>query len=298
MRIFFLSLGLLTALISPAQAAVRVVATVPALAAIAREVGGDAVEVSTLVLPSQDPHFADPRPSHALTLNRADLLLAVGLGLESGWLPTLQRGARNPAILTGGGGYLECSGAARLKEAQSAPIDRAQGDIHPGGNPHYLIDPENAKRCAKAVADRLVALDPGKGEAYRKGYAAFAAGVDARVAEILAAFAPARGTPIVVFHRSWIYLIDWLGLREVGAVEPKPGIPPTPAHVARLLARMQAEKARVILQESYYPVATSRLLAERSGARLVVVDGGPGPSQTYADYLHGLAGAIRDAAVR
>lgn len=276
----------------PAAAQVRVAATIPNLAALAREVGGKNVAVDSLSLPTQDPHYVDARPSLAVTLNRADLLVTAGLQLESGWLPVLQNGARNPKILSGGAGFVDCSAAAKLKEIATGPVDRAKGDIHPGGNPHYLTDPQNAKRCAAAIAAALARIDAARAEEYRKNAAAFAARLDEKIAAWEKRMAPLRGAPVVVYHRSWVYLLDWLGLAEVGALEPKPGIPPTPAHIAKLLVDMRQKNAKLILQESFYPDATSHLLAEKTGAAVIEIPGGPAADKTYADWMDDLLGRM------
>lgn len=294
-RILIVLLSLCAAAI-PARAELNVTATIPNLGALARAVGGKHVGVTTLSLPTQDPHFVDARPSLAVALNRADVLIVAGLQLESGWLPVLQTGARNAAILTGGKGYLDCSTVAALKDVSSGPVDRARGDIHPGGNPHYLADPRNAVRCAKAIADRLAALDPKHAAAFQTAYEAFATDLDARTKQWTAGFAPLAGTPVVVYHSSWTYLLDWLGLKQVGTLEPKPGIPPTPSHVAQLLGEMQRTKAKVILQESFYPHETSHLLAERTGAKVFETPAGPPAGGTYAEWMDALVNGIRKAA--
>lgn len=293
---FLTALVLLVAGAAPAAAEVRVAATIPNLAALAREVGGNHVTVEALSLPTQDPHYVDARPSLAVTLNRADLLVTAGLQLESGWLPVLQNGARNPKIRTGGEGYLDCSTAAKLKEVAAGPVDRAKGDVHPGGNPHYLTDPQNAKRCAAAIAAALARVDPAHAADYRKNAAALDAALDAKIAAWERRMAPLRGVPIVVYHRSWVYLLDWLGLVEVGALEPKPGIPPTPAHIARLLGEMRQKNAKLILQESFYPDATSHLLAEKTGVVVIEIPGGPAAGKTYADWMDDLLGRMLAAA--
>lgn len=293
-RTLFLLVSLLAAA-APAAADVRVAATIPNLAALARAVGGPDVTVTSLSLPTQDPHFVDARPSLAVTLNKADLLVVAGLQLEAGWLPVLQNGARNSKILQGGEGYVDCSAAAVLKEQATGPVDRARGDIHPGGNPHYLTDPNNAKRCALAVAEALSRVDAAHAAAYRERAKAFAADLDTKIAAWQAQMAPLKGTGIVVYHRSWVYLVDWLGLREVGAIEPKPGIPPNPAHVAKLLGDMQRGGAKLILQESFYPDATSHLLAGKTQAKVVEIPGGPAEGKSYADWMDDLLTRLRQA---
>jgi zinc/manganese transport system substrate-binding protein len=258
----------------PAAAEITVVATVPTLAAIAREIAGDAAKVSSLALHTQDPHFVDPKPSLALQLHRADLLLSVGLGLEIGWLPTLQQGARNPKILAGARGHLDCSTLVEVLDVAPS-ADRSEGDIHPGGNPHYLYDPRRIGRVAAGVGARLAALDPDRAEHYRKRSAALLARLDEarRVAE--EKLARLRGAAVVTYHRSWTYLSDWLGLREIGHVEPKPGIPPTPQHVASLIAAARRAQVKLVLEESFYPSDTARIVAEKAGAAMLVLPSGP-----------------------
>ena len=267
---------LFTALCPPraAVARLKVAATVPDLAAIARAVGGARAEVYSLTLPSQNPHFVDARPHLALKLNRADLLLVVGLQLEVGWLPTLLTGARNPRIRKGGAGYLDCSTVVRLREVPKVRVDRSMGDVHPGGNPHYLVDPDNATRVARAVARRMGQQDP----AGKKGYLANAARFEVALQQARrrwsAALKPYRGTAVVPYHRSWIYFTRATGLRVVAHLEPKPGIPPSAAHVLRVIRAMRAQQVPLMIQEEYFPDRTARLIAGKTGARLLVLPGG------------------------
>lgn len=272
-----------------AEAKVKVVTTLPSLAAIVREVGGDEVDVTALAYPTQDPHFVDARPHLVLALNRADLLIVNGLGLESGWLPVLVNGSRNPRIQLGSKGYLDVSTLVPLKEIPQGKVSRSMGDIHPGGNPHFLYDPRNGARVADGIVARLSALDPGQASEFRRR-----AGALSRAAETLAArqskrFAslPVNERHVVTYHQSWPYFLDWLGLMEIGTVEPKPGIAPDPAHVAWLLGQMRKVHGDVILQESYYPNRIGKLLADRAPATLLVLPGGADfeRGETYLQFL-------------
>lgn len=275
MRHWFLCSLLLGAITSPAGAtSLRVISTVPDLAAIAQEVGGPRVSASALLLPTQDPHFADARPHLALLLNRANLLLLVGLELEIGWLPTLLTGSRNPAIQKGSAGYLDVSSVVSLKEVPTVRIDRSMGDVHPGGNPHYLVDPENAIRVAEAVAARLAQLDPEGARSYAEGAGRFARGLRAARERWKRQLAPYQGTPVVTYHRSWVYFAEALGLRVVGELEPKPGIPPSASHVLEIIRLMRARRVPLLLQEDYYPDRTAQLVAQKTSAQLVVLPGG------------------------
>jgi zinc/manganese transport system substrate-binding protein len=256
-----------------ARADLDVVATVPTLAALAKEIGKGHTSVTALALPSQDPHFVDAKPSLALKLRDADLLLAVGLQLEVGWLPTLQTGSRNGKILVGSRGYLECSNFARLKEVPQM-VDRSQGDIHPGGNPHYLYDPRQLVHVAIGVAGRMAELDPDNAKAYQDNLKVFLKKLHTLEKKLAKRMKPREGTPVVTYHRSWTYLIDWLGFDQVATLEPKPGIPPSPAHVAKVLGLARQKGVKLIIQESYYPDETGKLVAEKAGAKLVVLPGG------------------------
>jgi zinc/manganese transport system substrate-binding protein len=292
MRTLILSLSLVAALAAGARADLRVVATVPDLAAIAQEVGGKHVTVTSLSLGTQDPHFVDAKPSLVLELNQADLLLAIGLGLEVGWLPTLQTGARNAAIQVGGHGFLDCSGMVQLLDVPTGQVDRSQGDIHPGGNPHYLYDPRVAVRVAAGIGKRLAELDPQTAAEYTRGADAFRARIDQARAGWERRLAAARGLPVITYHRSWVYFADWLGLDQVGTLEPKPGIPPSPAHVARLLGLARSRGVKLVILEDYYPDDTARLVAAKLGARLVRVPGGAARGQSYVDVAEARVAAV------
>lgn len=248
-RFWTASLMLVALLAVPrlASAELEVVATVPTLASVAKAVGGSKVTVQSMALHTQDPHFVDAKPSLALKLSRADLLLAVGLDLELGWLPTLQTGARNGAIQVGSKGYLDCSQFIRKMEVPTA-VDCSHGDIHPGGNPHYLYDPRAVSRVAKGIAARMAELDSDNARFYQVKLERFLKRLQAKVKKLQARLKPYRGQPVIGYHKSWAYLADWLGLEQVQFIEPKPGIPPGPAHVARVLATARKQNVPVIIQ--------------------------------------------------
>lgn len=279
-----------------AEAKLKVVATLPDLAAVSREVGGSEVEVTALAYSSQDPHFVDARPHLVLAMNRADMLVLTGLGLESGWLPTLLTGARNGRIQPGGTGYLDASTVVPLKQVPTQAVSRAMGDIHPGGNPHYMLDPRNGARVALAIADRLGRLDPAHRAAYGQRAKAFASQCEAiaRAQESRFAALPAAKRHVVTYHQSLIYLLEWLKLDQIATLEPKPGIPPAPAHVASVLGTMRARHVDVILQEEYFPTTAARLLADKAKARLVVLPGGPDveKGEGYLGYIKAVADKV------
>lgn len=274
--------------VSAAHAEVKVVATLPDLAALARPIVGDRGTVTALSLGTQDPHFVDARPSLALELSRAHLLLVAGLELEVGWLPNLQTGSRNSAILTGAPGYLDCSTVVQKLEVPTQKVDRSMGDVHPGGNPHYLYDPRQALRVIDAIAERLATLDPDGAAGYRARAQASKTELSARLADWSRRLAGVRGAKVVGYHKSLAYLADWSGLDVVDHVEPKPGIPPNPAHVAGLIGRMRQGKVRAILQEAHHPRTTADLLADKTGARVLVFPGGAAAGQSYVDRVEAL----------
>jgi zinc/manganese transport system substrate-binding protein len=252
-------------------AVLHVVSSIPTLGSLAKEVGGDRVSVESLGKGYQDPHFVEAKPSLMLVLNRADLLLYVGLELEIGWLPPLVLGSRNPKIQNGELGSLDCSRSIPVLDVPTTRVDRSMGDIHPQGNPHYWLPPGNAKIIAKEIAQRLSQLDPEGASAYQKNLAEFNAKVDAKLKEWQPLVTKLRGTRIATYHKSWSYVSAWLGLEEVGYVEPKPGIPPDPAHLVSLIKVMRGEKASMLFMENFYNKTTAQLVAEKAGAKLLVL---------------------------
>jgi zinc/manganese transport system substrate-binding protein len=263
-------------LLSPwASAKLKVVATTADLAAVAAEVGGAHVEVTALALHSQDPHFVDARPHLALQLAKADLLLVVGLDLEIGWLPTLQTGSRNGKIQRGGSGYLECSEFVKTRDTPKGKVDRSQGDVHPGGNPHYMFDPRQAARVSKGIAERLAKLDPHHAGEYKQNAVKLIKSLGKMTKAAEKRLAKLRGAKVIAYHKSFPYLANWLGFSIVEHVEPKPGIPPNPHHVARVMEVAKQEKVRIILQESFYPAKITKMITEKTGTRLVRVEAAP-----------------------
>jgi zinc/manganese transport system substrate-binding protein len=291
-----IAVGVVSAVVHsrPAGAAPRlhVVATVGDLGAIAREVLGDAGDVVVLARPTQDPHFVDARPNLILDLNRADVLLSMGLDYEVGWLPVLVRGSRNPRIQIGAPGNFVASSVVPLLEVPHGHVDRAMGDIHPGGNPHFTLDPRNAVRIARALGTVFGGLAPENRPIYERNASAFAAQIEAREKVWEASFAPYKGTAVVTYHKSFAYFVSWLGLTEAGTIEPKPGIPPNAAHVAELVGAMRAQHVPVILQERWYPSNVAERIASQTGARLVLISGMTPDGGRYADHIDEVVRAV------
>lgn len=279
---------------SRAYAELRVVTSTPDLAAIASAVGGSRVKVKALALPTQDPHWVDARPNLALELSKADLLLAVGAELEIGWLPTLQVGSRNGKVQKGARGYLECAELVDLLDRPTAKVDRSMGDVHPTGNPHYMLDPRQVEKVAVGVARRMAELDPeGKG-AYLEQATHFVSDLRAARAKWEERLKASRGRQIIAFHRSLVYLADWLGLVVVDEVEARPGVPPNPSHVAEVISRAKQRSVRAVVQESYYPTNTSQLIAQKIGAKLVQLPGGSNfqSGQSYLAFMNQVVNAL------
>ena len=266
-------------------AILHVVSSIPTLGSLAREVGGNRVEVESLGKGYQDPHFIEAKPNLMLVLNRADLLLYVGLELEIGWLPPLVLGSRNPKIQPGEPGNLDCSRAIPVLDIPTTKIDRSMGDIHPQGNPHYWLPPDNARIIAREIAQRLEQLDPDGRAQYEKNLASFQARVDAKAKEWAPLAAKVKGARVATYHKSWSYVSQWLGLQEIGYVEPKPGIPPDPQHLARLIALMKEKQAKLLLMEDFYNKNVASLVAEKAGAKLLDLPTDVGATPQIKDWF-------------
>jgi zinc/manganese transport system substrate-binding protein len=250
-------------LAQPAFAQLKVFACEPEWGALAQELGGDKVSVYNATTALQDPHYIEAKPSLIARTRNADLLVCTGSELEVGWLPVLLAQSGNARVQPGAPGYLE---AAPLVPRLEIPkvLDRSQGDIHAGGNPHIHLDPRNIGRVAEALRDRLMQIDPANAAYYKSRAAAFQQRWSEATRRWELQATPLKGMSMVIYHKNLSYLNQWLGLREVGALEPKPGVPPATAHLAELVARMQAEPARVIVYSAYNSPQAAQFLSERT----------------------------------
>jgi zinc/manganese transport system substrate-binding protein len=262
----------------------NVVATTPDLAAIAREIGGPAVTVTALAKPTEDPHFVDPKPSHLVTLNRADVLIEGGAELELGWLPPLLDNARNDRIAAGAPGRIIASQGIRMLEVP-ATFDRSKGDIHSLGNPHFLVDPLDAKIVAANIADHFSRLQPASAEAFKANLQTFDATVDRKLAEWQKQLEPFRGAKLVSYHKDFVYFAARFSLDIVETLEPKPGIAPSPAHLAQVISAMQSSKARVILVQPYQNRKTAETVARQTQAAVLDMPQQPGALPNTATYF-------------
>ncbi len=265
-----LFLVLIAAFALPAQAAINVLSIVPEWAALAQEIGGDRVRVASATTALQDPHHIDARPSLIARARNADLLLATGAELEVGWLPVVQRESGNPRIQSGQPGYFEAAGAVRMLDVP-ARLDRADGDVHAAGNPHIQTDPRNMLAVGEALAARLAQVDPANAAAYRTAYAAFADRWRAQIKRWEAQAAPLKGVAVVSQHKAWAYLYDWLGLREVAALEPKPGVEPSLAHLALVRDQALASKPRMVIRAAYNAARAADWFARETAVPVVVL---------------------------
>jgi ABC-type Zn uptake system ZnuABC Zn-binding protein ZnuA len=322
-RFGLLITALLTACLAGEASAdkLNIVATTSDLAAIAKAVAGDKAEVHSICTGKEDPHMLTAKPSVILKARDADLWIRIGLELEIGWEPPILDGSRNTRIRVGSKGHLDASESALVLDVPQTTITRAMGDVHPMGNPHYWLDPLNGRRIAGAIADRLALLDPASAAFYRENAAAFQQTLDERmfgaglvqsvgadalwaktqdgsIAAFLgdpankgkaggwvAAMLPLRGQKIVTYHRSWVYLAHRFGLEVVEELEPKPGVPPTAAHLAEVAEAARANGVKIVLQEPFYSTKAANQVAGKTGARVVVVANSVGGQAEATDYL-------------
>jgi zinc/manganese transport system substrate-binding protein len=283
-----LALAVMSALLSPSLAEgkkLKVITTLTDLASLTQEVGGDKVEVEALAKGYQDPHFVEPKPSFLLKLRNCDLLISVGLDLEIGWLPPLITQSGNGRIQRGAPGYLDASQFAEILEIPQGAVTRAEGDVHPLGNPHYWLDPANGRRIAKGIAAKLGEMDPADAAYFQQRYQDF----EKRLAEAdkkwLAAMAPYRGRKVVTYHRSWPNFAKHFGLDVIGYIEPRPGIPPTPSHTIDLVNQMKREGVKIELIEPYFDLKTPNSIASMTSGKVLQLLPSVGGKPEASDYF-------------
>jgi ABC-type Zn uptake system ZnuABC Zn-binding protein ZnuA len=282
----FIGIGLMIVATLPFSAAAKlnVVATTPDLGALAQEIGGNKIDIVTLAKPTEDPHFVDAKPSYIVKLNRADALIEGGAELEVGWLPALLEGARNVKLEAGKPGRIQASEGISLLEVPSA-LDRSKGDIHAAGNPHFMTDPTNGKIVAEHIANAFCQLDPKSCDYFKANLKQFEDKLNAKMAEWDKLVGPDKGKPVVTYHNYWIYFAKRFGLPMDIYLEPKPGIPPTPAHLAEVITKMKADNVKVIAVQPYQNRKTAETVANHTGAVLVDFPSFPGGSPETHTYL-------------
>ena len=268
-----------------AQAKLNVITTTEDLAAIAREVGGDRITVEAIARGYQDPHFVEAKPSFILKLQKADVLAVVGRELEVGWLPPLVQQSRNARIQSGGNGYLDVSSQARILDVPQGQITRAMGDVHPQGNPHYWLDPENGAAIARELAAKFSELRRSDAPYFTlrlKDFTVRLAEAQKRWASVMAPF---KGTKVVTYHRSFSNFAERFGLDVIGYVEPRPGIPPSPQHTLDLINEMKQQNVRVVLVEPYFDLKTPNSIGRATGAQVIVLPPSVGGVKEASDYF-------------
>lgn len=270
-RIFIALAALILATTASAAPKLKVVTTIADLASITSEVGGDRVDVQSIARGYQDPHFVEPKPSFLLALRGADLLEVVGLDLEIGWLPPLLDQSRNANIRPGAKGYLDLSRGVEILDKPSGAVNRSMGDVHAGGNPHYWLDPANAVRIAIQIEKKLEELRPADAPYFQQRLNTFKTRMNDANKRWTAMMAPYKGAKIVTYHRSWSNFARRFGLNVVGFVEPKPGVPPSPSHTFELINMMKEQKVKAVVMEPYFDHKTPQSIADKSGAKLVVL---------------------------
>jgi zinc/manganese transport system substrate-binding protein len=295
-----IALAALMALAVPARgaAALKVVTTTEGLAAVAREVGGEKIQAESLSRGIQDPHFVDANPMLAVKLRNADLLVDVGLDLEIGWLPPLVNQSRNGDIQPGGTRRLTAASAVQVLDVPTGPVSRAQGDLHPGGNPHFMTDPRRVESIAAAIASKLSALDGGNAAYYGQRLQDFQKRISAAQARWEQQLAPVRGRKIFTRHRTMTYFFDWSGIVSAGELEPRPGVPPPPSHLADLVGVAQREGVKAISVENYYDTKSAEVVSRHSAAKIVLIPGDVGGEpgiSTYEKYVDTIVGRIAGA---
>jgi zinc/manganese transport system substrate-binding protein len=279
-------LGLATLLwAAPLHARLNVVATLPDFGAVAEAVGGDRVTVTSIARGTEDPHFVDARPSYVRLLNQADVLIEGGAELESGWLPPLVNGARNRKILADAPGHVLLAPSLHLLDVPAGPVDRAQGDVHALGNPHFWLDPANVKAIAQVLADRFSRLAPADAPVFQANREKFVAQLDLKTAEWTGLLAPYRGTKVVTYHKSFDYFLARFGLTAAGTIEPKPGIEPSPGYVSGLVTNLKNAGVRLVLIEPFRPRKTPNYLAQALGAKLLLLPQSVGGGENLKDYF-------------
>jgi len=281
----FLAVVLLgPAALAPADSKIKVVATIPDLADMARHIGGDLVDVSSIATGVENIHAVPMKPSFATLLNRADVLLLLGLEAEHAFLPALLDAAKNPKILPDTPGYIDCSASVDVLEVPTR-IDRALGDQHPMGNPHYNLDPVSMKQAAQAIADGLGRNDPEHAGVFKKNLEAYTAELDKNIARWEKEAAPLRGKKFVSYHPDLIYFAERFGMETFGTIEIRAGVPPTPGHIEELEDSMRRSKVEFVVRELHYPATLAQTVAEATGAKLVELPAMVGGVPEAKDYI-------------
>lgn len=268
-----------------AAAQLKVVTSTTDLYDIAREVGGNKITASHIGEGYQDPHFIEAKPSFVLQLRNADVWAFVGLDLEIGWMPLLLDGARNPKIRQGGSGYLDASTAVPILDRPQGNVDRSMGDVHPLGNPHYWLDPENGRRIARLFKAKFTQLDPGNAATYDANEKSFETRLNSAEKGWQSELATIKGKPVVAWHTSWRYFAEYNGMNIVAFMEPKPGVPPSPSHLYEVIQTVKRTGAKAIVMEPFYDRKVADLVAKQTGIKVLILPPSVGGVKGNDDYI-------------
>ena len=263
---------------------INVVTTTADLKSITELIGSDKVEVSSIATGYQNPHFVDPKPSYIIKLSRADMFVTVGLDLETGWSPQLLSSSRNPKIQKGSNGYVDASIGVILLQVPSS-INRGEGDIHIYGNPHYWLDPVNGKQIAKNICDGLEKISPENKAFFEANLNAFNTKIDLKLKEWTMKISPYKGAKIIAYHNEWCYFEQRFGLVIVDFMEPKPGIPPTPTQLVKIISEVKRNAIKLIISSPYFTTSSSDVVSQQTGAKTIVLGTSVGAFDTIKDYF-------------
>ncbi|HKB45442.1 MAG TPA: metal ABC transporter substrate-binding protein, partial [Chitinophagaceae bacterium] len=263
---------------------IKVVTTTTDTKSIAEMIGGDKVSVSSIATGYQNPHFVDPKPSYIIGLTKADLFVTIGLDLETGWSPQLLSSSRNNKIQKGSAGYVDASEGISLLQVPSS-LNRAEGDIHIYGNPHYWLDPMNGKVIARNIANGLERVDPSNRPVYEKNLQTFFSRIDAKMKEWQSKMAPFKGSKIIAYHNEWVYFETRFGLQVVDFMEPKPGIPPTPSQLVKVIKEIKANNIKVIISSPYFTTSSSDVVAKQTGVKVLTLATSVGGFDSVKNYF-------------
>jgi ABC-type Zn uptake system ZnuABC Zn-binding protein ZnuA len=284
MKKAYFILSLLLAIQFAEASPIKVVTTTTDLKSIAEMIGGNKVSVQSIAAGYQNPHFVDPKPSYIISLSNADLFVTVGLDLETGWSPQLLSSSRNSKIQKGSAGYVDASEGVGLLQIPSS-VNRGEGDIHIYGNPHYWLDPLNGKVIARNIASGLERIDPAGKNFYEANLQAFFAKIDSKLKEWQAKFGAFRGTKIIAYHNEWVYFEKRFGLEIVDFMEPKPGIPPSPSQLVKVIREVSANKIKVIISSPYFTTSSSDVVAKQTGVKELTLATSVGAFPTIKTYF-------------
>ncbi len=265
-------------------AKINVVTTIPDLKSITEFIGIDKVEVTSIATGFQNPHFVDPKPSYIIKLSKADMFVTVGLDLETGWSPQLLSSSRNPKIQKGSTGYVDASVGLSLLQVPSS-INRGEGDIHIYGNPHYWLDPVNGKQIAKNICDALSKISPENKAFFEANLKAFNTRIDLKLKEWILKISPYKGVKIIAYHNEWCYFEQRFGLVIVDFMEPKPGIPPTPTQIVKIISEVKSNSIKVIISSPYFTPSSSDVVSKQTGAKTVILGTSVGAFDNIKDYF-------------